>query len=134
MKFIPHGIGKEVRQTATYQAVKNYIIQLVQKSFRNGKDVADSIRKMENMYMTTKIPTRRLSGASGADEKATEQEGYDILYKAETDMYTKRKHELEHNMNKTYSLIYLQHTRLYKTGSMHILISRPRSRMTQSNC
>jgi hypothetical protein len=42
MKFIPHGIGKEVRQTATYQTVKDYIIQLVQKSFRNGKDVADS--------------------------------------------------------------------------------------------
>jgi hypothetical protein len=44
-----------------------------------------------------------------ADDKATEQEGYDILYKAEIDMYTKRKHELEDNMNKTYSLIYLQH-------------------------
>jgi hypothetical protein len=31
MKFIPHKIGKEVRQTATYQTVKDYIIQLVQK-------------------------------------------------------------------------------------------------------
>jgi hypothetical protein len=47
MKFIPHGIGKEVWQTATYQTVKDYIIQLVQKSFRNGKDVADFIRKMD---------------------------------------------------------------------------------------
>jgi hypothetical protein len=44
MKFILHGIGKEVQQTATYQTVKDYIIQLVQKSFRNGKDVADSTR------------------------------------------------------------------------------------------
>jgi hypothetical protein len=44
-----------------------------------------------------------------ADDRASEQEGYDILYKAEIDMYTKRKHELEDNMNKTYSLIYLQH-------------------------
>jgi hypothetical protein len=41
MKFVPHGIGKD-RQTVTYQTVKDYIIQLVQKSFRNGKDVADS--------------------------------------------------------------------------------------------
>jgi hypothetical protein len=95
MKFIPHRMGKEVRQTATYQTVKDYIIQLVvQKSSRNGKDVADSIRKMEKMDMMTKIPISRISGASGADEKATEQEGYDILYKAEIDMYTKRKHEL----------------------------------------
>jgi hypothetical protein len=105
MKFILHGIGKEVRQTATYQTVKDYIIQLVQKSFRNGKDIADSIRKMEKMDMTTKIPIRKISGASGASEKTTEQEGYDILYKAEIDMYMKRKHELEDNMNKMYSLI-----------------------------
>jgi hypothetical protein len=81
----------------------------VQKSFRNGKDVTDSKRKMEKMDLTTKIPIRRISGVSGADEKATEQEGYDILYKAEIDMYTKRKHELDDIMNKTYSLIYLQH-------------------------
>jgi hypothetical protein len=82
MKFVLQGIGKEVRQTATYQTVKDYIIQLVQKSFRNGKDVADSIRKMDRINMTSKIPIRRLSGATNADDRATEQEGYDILYKA----------------------------------------------------
>jgi hypothetical protein len=32
-----------------------------------------------------------------------------MLFKAEIDTYTKRKHEFEDNMNKTYSLIYLQH-------------------------
>jgi hypothetical protein len=82
---------------------------LVQKSFRNGKDVTDSIRKMDRIDMTSKIPVRRLSRATDADDRATEQEGYDILYKAEIDMYTKRKHKLEDNMNTTYSLIYLQH-------------------------
>jgi hypothetical protein len=58
MKFIPHGIGKGVRQTATYQTVKDYIIQLVQKSFTNGKAIADSIKKMEKINMTTKIPIK----------------------------------------------------------------------------
>jgi hypothetical protein len=109
MKFILHRIGKEVWQTATYQTVKDYIIQLVQKSFRNGKDVADSIRKMDRLDMTSKIPVQKLSRATDADDRATQQEGYDILYKAELDMFTKRKHKLEDNMNKTYSLIYLQH-------------------------
>jgi hypothetical protein len=90
MKFIPHGIGKEVQQTDTYQTVKDYIIQLVQKSFRNGKDVADSIRKMDRIGMTSKISIRRLSGATNAEDRDTEQEGYDILFKAEIDMYTKR--------------------------------------------
>jgi hypothetical protein len=82
---------------------------LVQKSFRYGKDVADSIRKMKRINMTTKIPVRKISGVSKADDKATEQEGYDILYKTEIDMYTKRKHNLEEYMNTMYSLIYLQH-------------------------
>jgi hypothetical protein len=68
MKLIPHGIGKEVWQTVTYQTVKDYIIQLVQKSFRNGKDVTDSIRDMNRINMTSKIPVRRLSGATNADE------------------------------------------------------------------
>jgi hypothetical protein len=46
------------------------------------------------------MPRRRILQESNANN---------ILYKAEIDMYTKRKHELEHNMNKTYSLIFLQH-------------------------
>jgi hypothetical protein len=119
MKLIPHGIGKEVRQTATYQTDKDYIIQLVQKSFRNRNDVADSIRKMDRIDMTSKIPIRRISGATNADDRVTEQEGYDILYKAEIDMYTKRKHKLEDNMNKMYSLIYLQHCNMTMQDRIH---------------
>jgi hypothetical protein len=110
MKFVPQGIGKD-RQTVTYQTVKDYIIQLVQKSFRNGKDVADSLRQLRRMQkidMTTNMPTRKLSRATGTD-KDMEQEGYDMLYKAEIDIYTKRKHKFEDNMNKVYSLIFLQH-------------------------
>jgi hypothetical protein len=38
-----------------------------------------------------------------------EQEGEDMLYKAEINIYTKRIHEFEDYMNKTYSLIFLQH-------------------------
>jgi hypothetical protein len=91
MTFVPHGIGKD-RQTVTYQTVKDYIIQLVQKSFRNGKDVADSLRKMQKIDMTKNMPVRKLSRATGTD-KAMEQEGYDMLYKAEINIYTKRKHE-----------------------------------------
>jgi hypothetical protein len=84
--------------------VKDYIIQLVQKSFRNGKDVADSLRKMQKIDMTKNMPTRKLSRATGTD-KAMEQEGHDMLYKVEIDIYTKRKHKFEDSMNKVYSLI-----------------------------
>jgi hypothetical protein len=107
----------------------------VQKSFRNGKDVADSTREMEKINMMTKIPVRKISGAPKADDNATEQEGYDILYKAEIDIYTKQKHELEDNMNKTYSLIYLQHCNKTIKDRIHAHPDlRPRSRMTRSSC
>jgi hypothetical protein len=91
-KFIPHRIGKE-RQTVTYQTVKDYIIQLVQKSFRNGKDLTDSLRKMKKIDMTKNMPRRKILQKTNNNNKAVEQQGYyDILYKAEIDMYTKRKH------------------------------------------
>jgi hypothetical protein len=41
----------------------------------------------------TKQMTRKISQETGAD-KVTEQEGFDMLYKAEIDIYTKRRHEL----------------------------------------
>jgi hypothetical protein len=104
---VPHRIGKD-RQRVTYQTVKNYILQLVQKSFRNGKDVADSLRKMEKIDMKKNMPTRKISKETGID-KATKQEGFNMLYKAEIDIYTKRKREFEDNMNKVYSLTFLHH-------------------------
>jgi hypothetical protein len=63
---------------------------------------------MEKIDMTKNMPIRKLSQETGTN-KIVEQEGFDMLFKAEIDIYTKRKHELEDNMNKTYSLIYLQH-------------------------
>jgi hypothetical protein len=59
--------------------------------------------------MLNNMPRRRISQeTAGTKDKAVEQEGSNILYKARIDMYTKRKHELKDNMNKTYSLIFLQ--------------------------
>jgi hypothetical protein len=46
--------------------------------------------------MTKHMPTRKISQETGAD-KVTEQEGFNMLYKAEIDIYTKRTHEFEDN-------------------------------------
>jgi hypothetical protein len=61
---------------------------------------------MEKIDMTKNMPIRKLSQDTGTN-KIMEQEGFDMLYKAEIDIYTKRKYEFEDNLNKTYSLIYL---------------------------
>jgi pyruvate/2-oxoglutarate dehydrogenase complex dihydrolipoamide acyltransferase (E2) component len=66
------------------------------------------LREMSKIGMTKNMTTRKISQATGMD-KTTEQEEFDMLYKAEINIYTKRKHEFEDNMNKTYSLIFLQY-------------------------
>jgi hypothetical protein len=42
---------------------------------------------MEKIVMTKNMPTRRLSQETGAN-KIMEQEGFDMLFKAEIEIYT----------------------------------------------
>ena len=44
MKFQPHGIGRD-RQTVTFDTVKDHIIQVVQKSYKHGLDIAKTLRE-----------------------------------------------------------------------------------------
>jgi hypothetical protein len=54
---------------------------------------------MEKMDMAEKVPVRRISSQTKAEDKAIKQEGYDILYKAEIDMYTKAQARRQHEQN-----------------------------------
>jgi hypothetical protein len=89
MKFIPHRIGKEVCRQPLTKPLRTTSYNCCRSHLENGKDIADSIRKMDRIDMTSKIPVRKLSRVTDADDKATEKEGYNILNKAEIDMYTK---------------------------------------------
>jgi hypothetical protein len=51
MKFFPHGIGRE-RQTVSYDTVKDYIVQIIQKTYKNGQDSAVSIRDLNKRDLT----------------------------------------------------------------------------------
>jgi hypothetical protein len=97
MKFVPHGIGKD-RLTASYQTVKDYVVQVVQKTFKNGKDVADSLREMQVMDMETKCPVRKVSRETDPELKEQEQWGFNVRHKSEMDLYTKRRQEFEDNL------------------------------------
>jgi hypothetical protein len=97
MKFVLHGIGKE-RLTVTYQTVKDYIIQRTgPKDIQKQKRCScGSLRNMEKINMSKHMLKRKILQETKTDDKATKQEGFDILYsKAEIDMYPKRKHQFE---------------------------------------
>ena len=105
MKFYPHGMGRE-QQTVTYDTVKDHIIQHVQKTYKNGHDIATSLRDLTKLDLDKEKPKRRISGNTEDDKKKIEQDGHDIMYQAEITRFLERKELLDQNLTKAYSLIY----------------------------
>jgi len=95
IKFVPHYTGKQ--QVATYDTVKDHIVQQIQRNFKYGNDMAMAIRNMK--YDDTNLgggkPTRQV--VEIPDDVDTrnashmslqiEQEGFDIEYKEELRKY-----------------------------------------------
>jgi len=80
-KFTPHVQGKP--QVATYGTVKDAIIQFIQKTFKDGNDVAQSLKDAKIIDLNKDEPVREISKQSDADKAAFEQAGYDIKYQEE---------------------------------------------------
>ena len=57
MKFYTHGSGKQ-QQMMMYNTVKDHIVQYVQKIYKNGQDIAISLRNPEKMDLTRDRPFR----------------------------------------------------------------------------
>ena len=69
LKFYPHTAGRQ--QTITYDTVKDYIIQHIQKNYEQGYDIAKTLRDLEkkDYNEATNMPTRKMSVKSNQDEK-----------------------------------------------------------------
>mgnify|MGYP000382356346 CR=1 FL=1 len=105
MKFFPHGIGRE-RQTVSYDTVKDYIVQVIQKTYKNGQDTAVSIGDPKKKDLNPLQPTRGVAAAADMAETLLQQKGMDIIYQAELERYLDRKDTLEQNLTKAYALIF----------------------------
>lgn len=57
MKFFPHGIGRD-KQAVTYDTVRDHIVQFVQKTYKNGQDIAVSLRDDKVKDLSTLAPVR----------------------------------------------------------------------------
>jgi hypothetical protein len=79
MKFFPHGIGRDT-QTVTYDTVKEHIVQYVQKTYKNGQDIAVSLRDLEKKDLESLVPKRGISQADTPAKSLSEQSGLDIQY------------------------------------------------------
>ena len=105
MKFFPHGIGRD-KQAVTYDTVRDHIVQFVQKTYKNGQDIAVSLRDDKVKDLSTLVPVRGQSISTDAALKANKQAGMDILYQAELERYLDRRDMLEQNLTKAYALVF----------------------------
>ena len=104
MKFNPYGAWSG-KKTATYETVKQHLIEYVQRNYKYGQDVAISLREMAKIDMDTKRPSMFLSQAEDAAERRSENRGLEISFQAEVTRFIERRDMLEQNMFKAYSLI-----------------------------
>ena len=107
MKFLPHTTGAN-KLIATYETVKTHIEQYVQKTYKHGQDIAESLRELRRKDLSGVMPVRQVSmyvEASDERVRKIEQEGYDVLYTAEVQNYMDRKNTLETNLGRAYALI-----------------------------
>ena len=64
----------------TYTSMKDVVAQEVQKKYKNGSDMAKSIRDGKLFDIDSVKPTQILSELDKTDECAIEQAGLDILF------------------------------------------------------
>ena len=126
LKFAPHTPGKP--QKVTYDSLRDQILLQIQKSYKNGQDIADALRLNVDAEPGTK-PTRVMVTIEASDVaseekkmmKQMEQAGNDLEYKEHLRMYNSRVEVYKENRVKAYALIFgycnktMQH-RIEETG------------------
>jgi len=103
MKFTPFYAGKQ--QGATFDTVRDYLFLQMQKTFRDGKDIVQSLRDNTDDFGGAD-PVRLVSGEADATKNKVEQDGFDIDYKEERRTYNNKKDIFESNKIKAYALIF----------------------------
>jgi hypothetical protein len=86
--------------------VKEYIVQVIQKAYKNGQDTAVSIQDLNKKDLTPLQPTRGVAVTADTAETLQLQKGMDIVYQAKLERYLDRKDSLEQNLTKAYALIF----------------------------
>ena len=104
MKFCPHVQGRT--QGHTYATVKEHIVQQIQKTYKGGFDIAQSLKDLKKFDIKSEEPHRNISAETKPEVAAIEQTGLDIKYQEQLRRYLDRKDSLEDGLKKAYSLIY----------------------------
>ncbi len=104
LKFTPHVQGK--LQAATYTTIKDAVIQFIQKTFKDGNDIVQSLKDGKVYDLSKEEPEREISKAMDATKATLEQVGFDIKYQEELCCFYDRRDNLRQGLTKAYALIF----------------------------
>jgi hypothetical protein len=78
----------------------------MQRDFKGGKDIADSLIAMEKVDLSQYRPRLETSILRSDSAKANEQKQFDMIFRAKIEKIIERENDLEQGLPKAYSLIY----------------------------
>jgi hypothetical protein len=90
---------------ATYASPKEKVIQYAQEHLKYGHDIVKSLKQGKLIDIEAEEPKRIMSTKTDVAEKASEQKGNDIKYKAELNRFMERKDTLTANVSMMFAFI-----------------------------
>ena len=77
MKFGPQQ-GQGIARFHRFQTVKDHVLEYIQQTFNNGRDVLISLKKEEVVDLSKEKPSLKISQAVDKEVNAREQIAFDI--------------------------------------------------------
>ena len=96
------------KQASDYESITEFLINYIKKTFTYGMDIGTVLENLQELDLNEYKPS--LSVSLNHDEiiRMAEDKQFEIEFKSEYDVFTKRKQALEMNLSKAYSFIWDQ--------------------------
>ena len=95
------------KQASDYQQATEFIINHIKKVFEYGADIGSALEELQAVDMNQYKPQLQVS-IKKEEAKSAEDRQFEMEFKAEFDLYTKRKQVYENNLTKAYALLWEQ--------------------------
>jgi hypothetical protein len=96
------------KQAADYETTTEFLINHIQKTYNFGNDIGTALEELTVFDINSVKPTRYISQEDDLEIRESENETFNIEYKAEFDVFLKRKQHYETNTTKAYAFLWEQ--------------------------
>jgi hypothetical protein len=94
------------KQAADFDTTNAYLINHIRETYSHGNDIALSLENLKLVDLSKEKPTLSRSREDDEDDREGENRQYEIMYKAELDLYMQQVRDLKENQTKAYSFLW----------------------------